>query len=77
MERVNDRMRNVAARYAMLRYSEEVTADIKLQKCTPLRGSASVRGEGWQSRNHTVRTQNFTFSLGESSSEPPPLRGDF
>jgi hypothetical protein len=34
MERVSDRMRYVAVRYAMLRYSEEVTADIKLRKCT-------------------------------------------
>jgi hypothetical protein len=32
MERASDCMRYVAARYAMLRYSEEVTADIKLQK---------------------------------------------
>jgi hypothetical protein len=30
MDLVSDRMRYVAARYAMLRYSEEVTADIKL-----------------------------------------------
>jgi hypothetical protein len=54
MERVSDRMRYVAARYAMPRYSEEVTADIKLQKCTlaantadgytkPLTGPAFLR----------------------------------
>jgi hypothetical protein len=40
MERVSDRMRYVAARYAMLRYSEEVTADIKLQKCTSAANTA-------------------------------------
>jgi hypothetical protein len=54
MERVSDRMRYVAARYAMLRYSEEVTTDIKLRKCTsadntadgftkPLTGPALLR----------------------------------
>jgi hypothetical protein len=40
MERVSDRMRHIAARYAMLRYSEEVTADIKLQKCTSAANTA-------------------------------------
>jgi hypothetical protein len=33
MERVSDRMRYMAARYAMLRYAEDVTQDIKLLKC--------------------------------------------
>jgi hypothetical protein len=32
MEHFSDRMRYVAARYAMFRYSEEVTADTKLRK---------------------------------------------
>ena len=33
MERVSDRMRYMAARYAMLWYAEDVTQDIKLLKC--------------------------------------------
>jgi hypothetical protein len=56
MERVSDRMRYVAARYALLRHSEEDTADIKLQKCTsaantadgftkPLTGPAFLRSQ--------------------------------
>jgi len=43
LERVNDSMRYVAARYAMLRYAEDVSKDIKLQKC----GTADNSADGF------------------------------
>jgi hypothetical protein len=75
MGRVSDRMRYVAARYAILRYSEEVTADIKLRKCT----SAEKNGQRLYQAAHRPRAPPVASANarprrppGAGLSRPPP-----